>query len=243
MALIQVNNLSFAYNGQSENKVLNNLSFNLEAGTITAVIGLSGCGKTTLCHCLCGIIPNAVEGHIKGDILIENENIKGKSLSKLAPVIGLVMQNPDDQLVCTTVEDEIAFAMENLAYPPDEIRARVEEILKFMNLECHRHQNPNRLSGGQKQLVSVAAVLALNPEILIFDEPMSHLDDYGRGLITDIIKHLKKAGKTIIVVEHNFRLLDFADNWLLLENGNLKALDTPQNIKNGGLLLKEMNLV
>ena len=242
MALIQVRDLSFAYNQNIKNPVLDNLNFCLDAATITAVIGLSGCGKTTLCHCLCGIIPNVLEGHMDGSILIKNENIRGKSLSELAPTIGLVMQNPDDQLVCTTVEDEVAFAMENMAFTPKEIKARVDEILKFMNLELYRYKNPNQLSGGQKQLVSVAAVLALDPEIIIFDEPMSHLDDFGRELISNIIKHLKEMGKTIIVVEHNFRLLDFADNWLLLDKGKIKALDTPQNIKNNSQLLEEMNL-
>ena len=152
------------------------------------------------------------------------------------------MQSPDNQLICTTVEDEIAFAMENLAYPPDTIRRRVEEILRFLDLADLRLQNPSSLSGGQKQLVAIGAVLATSPRVIIFDEPMSHLDEQGKELITGVIQSLKAAGKTIILVEHNLHLPDFADNWLLLDEGEIAAFDTPQNIKQQTELLAKLHL-
>ena len=184
MAKIEVKNLSFSYVRKAKDKILKNTSFQLEPATITAVIGLSGCGKTTLCHCLCGIIPNVLKGDLSGEVTIDGKSVFSRKLCDLASTVGLVMQNPDNQLVCTTVEDEIAFAMENLAYPPAEIHRRVDEILEFMDLEQYRKHNPAKLSVGQKQLVAVAAVLSLNPQVLIFDEPMSHLDEKGRQLKT-----------------------------------------------------------
>lgn len=243
MGFIKVRNLSFSYEEGLEDRVLKNISFELAKGTITAIIGLSGCGKTTLCHCLCGVIPGAIEGKLQGEIFIDDLDVFGKRLCRLSSTIGLVMQNPDDQLVCTTVEDEIAFAMENMVMPPDEIQKKVDEILDFLNIEDLRLQNPGKLSGGQKQLVAIASVLALSPEVIIFDEPMSHLDENSRKIIRETLKKLQKAGKTILVVEHNFHLIDFADNWLLLEDGKLVALDTPENIMQKENLLRDMNLL
>lgn len=241
MAFIEVSNLTFSYKSGGK-KILKNLNFSLTAGSITAVLGLSGCGKTTLCHCLCGIIPNAVSGDLHGDITIGGKKIFDSKLCDLTATVGLVMQSPDSQLVCTTVEDEIAFAMENLAYPQPEIRSRVEEILQFMNLRELRLQNPACLSGGQKQLVAIGAVLATAPKLIIFDEPMSHLDERGQALIIQVIKKLQAAGKTIILVEHNLNLPDFADNWLLLADGEIKALDTPAKIREQQELLTTLHL-
>lgn len=243
MAFIEVSNLSFSYQGNADKKILKNLNFSLEEGSITAVLGLSGCGKTTLCHCLCGIIPNAIPGELHGDITVAGKSIFSGRLCDLATTVGLVMQSPDNQLVCTTVEDEIAFAMENLAYPPAAIRQRVEEILDFLGLKDLRLQNPGNLSGGQKQLAAIGAVLATSPRVIIFDEPMSHLDEQGRELITKIIRSLKAAGKTIILVEHNLHLLDFADNWLLLDEGETAAFGTPQDIKQQTELLEKLHLI
>ncbi len=241
MAFIEVSNLTFSYKG-SDKRILKKLSFSLAEGSITAVLGLSGCGKTTLCHCLCGIIPHAISGDLHGEVAIGGEKVFDSKLCDLAATVGLVMQSPDNQLVCTTVEDEIAFAMENLAYPRREIRRRVEEILQFMNLRQLRLQNPASLSGGQKQLVAIGAVLATAPKLIIFDEPMSHLDEQGQHLIVQVIKKLQAAGKTIILVEHNLNLLDFADNWLLLADGEIKALDTPAAIREQKELLTQLHL-
>ncbi|MGI5824290.1 MAG: energy-coupling factor ABC transporter ATP-binding protein [Bacillota bacterium] len=243
MALIKVKNLSFSYNENGEDRILKNISFQLEQGSLTAVIGLSGCGKTTLCHCLCGIIPEAVGGKMQGDIFIGDLDVSGGRLCDLASTVGLVMQNPDDQLVCTTVEDEVAFALENLALPPAEIQKKTDEILNFLQIDNLRLQNPGRLSGGQKQLVAIASVLALSPRVLIFDEPMSHLDEKGRAMIRETLEKLKTAGKTILVVEHNLRLIDFADSWLILEEGRLAALDTPRRIKEDADLLSRLHLI
>ena len=240
--IVTVENLSFFYDEDKDNPILKNLSFSLAQGSLTAVIGLSGCGKTTLCHCLCGIIPNAVNGKLSGNILLNGENIAGKSLSVLSQTIGLVMQNPDDQIVCTTVEDEIAFALENQMMPPAEIRRRVDEILEFLNITNLQTANPAKLSGGQKQLVAIGSVLALSPQIIIFDEPMSHLDEKGRIMVRATLESLKAAGKTIIVVEHNFSLIDFADLWLVMDKGSLAALDTPQNILAEKNLLSSLHL-
>jgi len=229
MPIIEVKNYSFSYGNAK--RVLNNLNFTVQAGTITAVIGLSGCGKTTLCHCLCGIIPNSIEGEVEGSIRINEQDIKGNRLSKLACTVGLVMQNPDDQIVCSTVEDELAFAPENLSIAPAEIQNRVDDTLRLLEIESLRLENPNKLSGGQKHMVAIGSVLTLNPEILLLDEPMSHLDEAGKTLIKDTLIRLKWSGKTIMVVEHDYKSMTFADSWLVMSDGNIIGYDTPESIR------------
>lgn len=221
MEIIEVKNLSFQYDTA---EVLHDLTFSIEKNTITAILGLSGCGKTTLCHCLAGIIPNCIEGSLTGEIYIDGLELRGKKLSKLASVIGLVMQNPDNQLVTTTVEDELAFGPENMNVPPEEIRIRVDEILELLKLKDLRYENPVRLSGGQKQMVAIASVLALNPDVLILDEPLSRLDAQGKELLISTLKMLRELGKTVIVVEHDYKQMNFADQWLIMERGRLRSL-------------------
>ena len=142
----------------------------------------------------------------------------------------MVFQNPDVQLVCTTVEDEIAFAPENLCLHPEEIRARVEEILKQQGLSHVRLNNPATLSGGQKQLLALGAVLALQPSVLVLDEPMAMLDAKGKGLVREILLSLRQQGKTLIIVDHDFENIDFADRLLVMEQGEIICLDRAEAV-------------
>lgn len=225
--VIRVERYSFSYESNPEHRVLNEISFSIKPGTISAVLGLSGCGKTTLCQSLCGIIPNCTSGRQEGQIFIKGRDIQGMSVNQLAATIGYVMQNPDEQLVCTTVEDELAFAPENLAKNPEEIREKVDRILGILNIEPLRLKNPNQLSGGQKQMVAIGAVLMLEPDILILDEPMSFLDQAGKEILRQQLLTLKATGKTILVVEHDIESMQFADNWLVLSEGCLTAQGRP----------------
>lgn len=228
MPVVKVENLSYAYPDRPP--VLRGMNFEVEAGETLAVIGLSGCGKTTLCQCLCGLAPHVLGGSFKGQVLILGRTTTDYRLPQLACEIGMVFQNPDLQLVSTTVEDEIAFAPENLCLPPQEIRRRVEEILNILGFSHLRLNNPASLSGGQRQLLSLGAVLALHPSILVLDEPMAQLDGKGQRLVREILLSLRKEGKTLIIVDHDVQNVDFADRFLLMEKGEMIRLDSPATV-------------
>jgi energy-coupling factor transport system ATP-binding protein len=240
MPIIEVKNLSYAYDEGSE--VLHNLNLQIARGSITAVIGLSGCGKTTFCRSLCGIIPNVLGGSLNGQILLDTEDINKYLLAKLATKIALVMQNPDHQLVTTTVEDELAFAPENLCLPPHEINRRVDKALELLNLQKFRLRNPTHLSGGEKQLVAIASVLTLEPQVLVLDEAMSHLDEDGKAMVKDALIALNENGKTIIIVEHDLQTATFADSWVVMGEGKIIREDSPAAILADQSFLHEQNL-
>jgi len=144
------------------------------------------------------------------------------TMAKIAPQIGIVFQDPDTQLFSPTVESEIAFAPENLNLSKDEIGRRIDWALKKVGMQDHRFDNPNNLSGGQKQLIALASVLSLQPEILILDEVFSQLDSIKRGQVQGIVTDLKNQGRIVILVTHNYDYFNFADRVLLLEDGQLR---------------------
>ncbi len=232
MSILEVKNYSFSYikNDSSSKEVLHNLSFSIEKGTITGILGLSGCGKTTLCKALCGIIPHCCYGESKGTILVEKIDTHDLPLNKLACRIGFVMQNPEEQLVATTVEDEFAFAPENLTHSPLEIRKRVDDMLTLLGLSGLETADPSHLSGGQKQLLAIGSVLILDQDILVLDEPMSHLDESGKEILSKTLISLKNKGKTIVLVGHDPKSMEFADMWLLLSEGRVHTFAARESI-------------
>ncbi len=218
--IIEVQNLSFAYPNRGQ--VLKDISFCVPKGQIVGLIGASGCGKSTLCLCLAGIIPHSIKGKMKGKIWIDSKDVMDCTLPQLAQKIGMVFQDPDTQLFCPTVEDELAFAPENLCIPPGEIQQRVSKTLKMIDIEHLRYRNPSQLSGGEKHLVALGAVLTLDPDILIFDEVMPRLDEAGKSKIEQVIMQLKSQGKTIVMVEHHpGYFLHMIDRGIVLENGKI----------------------
>jgi energy-coupling factor transport system ATP-binding protein len=217
---IEIDNLYFKYKGQSD-YILNGINLNIQRGEVLAIVGLSGNGKSTLCYTLNGIIPNTFKGNLQGNVKIFGENVRDMNMAKLATIIGVVFQDPDTQLFSPTVEDEIAFGPENLCIPREEIAVRIDEVLKLTGMEKYRYHNPNNLSGGEKQLIALAGVLSLEPNILVFDEAMAQIDDRGKGIIKRVIRRLKDDGKTIVMIEHDFNNLDVADRVILLKNGKL----------------------
>lgn len=210
MKAVEVNNLSFKY-PDSKECIFENISFSLDPGESLAVLGPSGCGKSTLCLCISGLIPRVYPGNLSGQVLIYGQNIRDLSLAQTVSKLGIIFQNPATQLFSPTIEDELAFGPENLCLDREEIGLRIEKILKTINMESYRFDNPNSLSGGQQQLIAIASVLMLNPEIIICDEIMSWIDDEGKEIIKKVLESLKEEGKTIIMVDHDRENIKLAD--------------------------------
>lgn len=229
MKSINVEHLTFSYDGN--NTILDDLSFAINKGEFVGIIGDSGCGKSTICHILCGIIPNAIGGDLSGCAVVGKRLLSEMKLKDMYSVIGFVMQDSDRQIVTSTVEDELAFGPENMCMEPPQIKKKVDEMLSFLGIEDLRLCNPNKLSGGQKQLVTIGSVLTSEPEIVVLDEPFSHLDQVGRDKIAGIIEQMKKKGITVIVVEHDHSAINNADRWLLLEDGQIKADGKPEEVR------------
>jgi len=219
MDAIVVDSLTYRYPAGRE--VLKNINFRVGPGEIVAVLGLSGCGKSTLCLCLGGIIPHYLGGELTGQVWVNGKNTRDYKVARLALEVGLVFQDPDTQLFSATVEDEIAFAPENLCLPAEAVRERVDSVLEMLGIGALRQANPSKLSGGQKHLVAMGTVLALDPAILVLDEVMAQQDSWGKRMIKDILVDLRRQGKTILIVEHDLESVSIADRVLVLEDGFL----------------------
>ena len=217
---IMVRGLSFQYQPEGL-LVLKDVDFQVAQGEAAVITGLSGCGKSTLCYCLSGVIRRYQGACLNGDILINGKDIRDIRLANLALEVGMVFQDPDTQLFSPTVEDEIAFGPENLCIPPQQIRQRVDQVLELLQIEYLREANPYRLSGGEKHLVALASVLALDPAVLLLDEVMSQLDASGKARVSEALTKLREMGKTIIAVEHILDAVSFADRMLVMESGHI----------------------
>jgi len=229
--MIRVEDLSFKYTGAKEYS-LKDISFRVKKGEFLGILGASGSGKSTLCLTFNGIIPHSIKGDFEGNVFVKGYNTKEASVAELSKIVGLVLQNPDSQLFNMTVEEEVAFALENLGLDVEEIRRRVYWALKITGLEGLEKEFPPNLSGGQKQRLVIASVLALKPEVLVLDEPTSQLDPIGREQVLSLITLLnKEQGITIVLVEHNTEyLFDFANRIIVLDKGELVMEGKPREI-------------
>src|SRR3989442_1142958 len=181
---------------------IEDISFSLAAGELMLIAGPSGCGKSTLLKCLNGLIPHSYSGDLKGEIRLAGRPIAGLSLRDLAQHVGTMLQDPDKQIVGSTVEQEVAFGMENLNTPRPEMRRRIHEVLKQLRLEQFLGKTTFTLSGGQRQQVAAAGILVMQPSIFLFDEPFANLDSRAVDELEQLITDLRANGHTIIIVEH-----------------------------------------
>lgn len=221
--MIELKNVSFKYELQEE-KTIRNLDLYVKQGEFVGIIGKNGSGKTTLCNIIRGIIPDFVQGTITGSISIDNKDINDIERGEMAELVGFVFQNPFSQIsgIKKTVFEEIAYGLENLGVPREEIRQRVTDVIKLLKIEDLQDKNPNELSGGQSQRVAIASIIVMNPKVLIFDEPTSQLDPLGTEEIFDILKLLKAQNKTIILVEHKIDLIaEYADRVVVMDDGEI----------------------
>lgn len=229
-----------------DREILKNINLDIKKGEFWAVIGKNGSGKTTLCNVLRRFIPDFYKGELKGKITLEGKELKDYSAKEIVQKVGFVFQNPFTQIsgVKETVFEEIAFGLENLALDAEYIRKRVEETLKLLHIEELKDKNPYELSGGQGQKVALASIIAMDPEIMVIDEPTSQLDPKGTEEIFEIIDILKKEGKTIILVEHKLELIaEYAEKVMVLDEGEMiLSGNTEDVLKNKILLEKEIGI-
>ena len=196
-----VDSLSFRYRDREE-PAIRNISFETRPGEILLIAGASGCGKTTLIRCINGLIPRSYKGDLTGRIVLMGEDIHGWPLSRVSQQIGTVLQDPERQILGTNVLKEVAFGLENLGMPREEIRERADEALRSLNILHLRDRETFHLSGGEKQKVALAGVLAMRPSILLLDEPLASLDPASAQDTLDAIRVLADRGMTILLVEH-----------------------------------------
>jgi len=175
MPIIEIENLTYTYPG-GKTPSIDNVSLKVNKGEFVLITGPSGCGKTTLCRCFNGLVPNFYQGELKGDIIVNGLKTSSKQTYELAKYVGLVFQNPENQLFALSIEKDVAFGLENLGVNRKDIRKRVDWALKQVGIYDLRDRSPHEVSGGQQQRVAIASVLAMRPELIVLDEPTSFLD-------------------------------------------------------------------
>lgn len=230
MSLIEFHNVSFAYGTEEGGEtvdVLENLNLNIEKGDFVAVLGHNGSGKSTIAKLTNGILfPQS------GKVLVDGMETKpDDSIYDIRKKVGMVFQNPDNQIVASIVEEDVAFGVENLGIPPEECRRRVDDALKTVGMYELREKAPHKLSGGQKQRVAVAGIIAMRPQCIVLDEPTAMLDPSGRAEVMDTVKRLnREEGITIVLITHYMDEAVQADRVIVMDSGEIKMDDTPKNV-------------
>lgn len=229
--LIELKNVTFTYDGDDEEEkrqsALTDIDLTINKGEFVAVLGHNGSGKSTLAK-LCNAVYEPTEGTVtvKGIVSGSEEND-----DKIRRVVGMVFQNPDNQIVATIVEDDVAFGPENLGIEPKEIRKRVDDALKSVNMYELRHREPHKLSGGQKQRVAIAGVLAMQTECIVLDEPTAMLDPMGRAEVMSTVHRLnKELGITVVLVTHFMEEAVGADRIVVMDSGRIVMDGTPAEV-------------
>ena len=231
MAVIAARNLTFTYAG-SNRPAIEDLSVSIDKGEFVVVTGPSGCGKTTFARCLNALIPSFYRGEMSGGISVLDIDVSGSTTSELARKVGFVFQNPENQLFSLAIERDVAFGPENLGLPREETRRRVDWALKITGIEDIRQAAPYELSGGQQQRAAIAAVLAMEPEVMVLDEPTSFLDPLSAVQILEAIAGLRsKLGITIILIEHRLDVVSrYANRILIMDEGRIVLEGPPSKV-------------
>lgn len=240
MALVEAGDLTYTYPGASKQSI-KDVSIKIEKGQFALITGPSGCGKTTLCRCFNGLIPHFYQGEMKGTIHVAGLNVLDHQIYELAKHVGLVFQNPENQLFALSVEKDVAFGLENLGVPRDEMRKKVDWALQLTGIYDLRERAPHELSGGQQQRVAIASVLAMEPELIVLDEPTSFLDPLSAQRIFEVIHQLNKnLGITVVLVEHRLDLTaKYSDHIIIMNEGKVVLDGNPREI----LGLEEARLI
>ncbi|KOR26596.1 energy-coupling factor transporter ATPase [Clostridium sp. L74] len=223
--MLEIKNLSLSF--QNNYKVFQNINIKVKRNKVTLLTGKSGCGKSSLLMCITGVIPDIIEGNISGEIIYKGENIENKGVKTVSGEIGYMFQDPDSQLCTFTVEDEIAFGLENIKVDPSHMDNIIDEVLDRIGIKHLKKRQLNQLSGGEKQKVALASILALDPEVILMDEPTANLDPKSTIEIINLIKDLRdNFGKTILIVEHKIdEFSEIIDDVIWFEKDQAKNID------------------
>ena len=241
--IIELKNVSYEYSNVDEENVaytaVNGISLNIERGSFTVILGHNGSGKSTLAKMLNGLNKPTV-----GDIVVDGINTKDEANEiEVKRRVGMVFQNPDNQLVASIVEEDVAFGPENLGLEPAEIRKRVDDALKSVGISEFASSTPHRLSGGQKQRIAIAGIIAMEPECLVLDEPTAMLDPKGRREIIDTLHKLnREKGITVILITHYMEEAENTDRILVMNDGKIIGDGEPKEVFKNVELLKSVGL-
>lgn len=224
--IIEVKNLKYKYDQEDERYTLNDVSFHVKQGEWLSIIGHNGSGKSTTVRLIDGLLEAE-----SGDIYIDGDALTIDNVWDKRRLIGMVFQNPDNQFVGATVEDDVAFGLENQGIPLEEMRSRVDEALELVGMTDFKTREPARLSGGQKQRVAIAGVVALRPKIIILDEATSMLDPEGRLDLIKIVREIKdRHGMTVISITHDLEEVALSDRVIVMKNGQVESISTPNEL-------------
>lgn len=226
--IIKLENVSFSYklNENTSVSVLKDVSFSIFSGEYIAIIGHNGSGKSTLSKHLNGILTP-----LAGDVWVKGLNTKDMVNKRdIRKSVGMVFQHPDNQIVATIVEEDVAFGLENIGVPREEMQKRVDEVLEIVKMSEFRKRPPHHLSGGQKQRIAIAGVLAMRPDVIVFDEATSMLDSYGRMEVLQVMREMNDMGMTIVTVTHRMSEAAEADRIMVVEEGRIVMDGTPREI-------------
>ena len=226
--MIEIRDLSFTYR-ESSQPTVRNINLSIPDGQFVGITGAAGSGKSTLTYAFNGIIPHCYPGEFYGAVLIDGHDTVDTSLTDISRLVGRVCQDIDSQMVSSVVEDELLYGLENFAIPKEEVEPRLEEALRAMGIEDLRDRAIASLSGGQKQKVAVASILALRPKVLVLDEPTAELDPASSQAVFELLRlYAREHGTTVIVVEQKIALLsEYADRLIIVKEGQLLFDDSP----------------
>jgi energy-coupling factor transporter ATP-binding protein EcfA2 len=226
---ISIEDFTFHYRGQ-ERPALEHIHAQAEEGTSVVVMGHGGAGKSTLCCALNGLVPGFFRGRVQGRVVVKGREVARHKVAEMSRVVGLVLQDFEAQLFSTNVELEMAFGPENQCLAPSEIKRRVDHYLEFVGLGKLRRREPASLSGGQKQRLAIGSILAMEPEILVMDEPTTDLDPLGRQEVLSVAGDLRKTGRVLLIVDHEPETAEYADQVWLMKDGQIAAKGKPEEV-------------
>jgi len=231
MAIIEIKNLTYTYPGATKPSI-NDVSLKVDKGEFVLITGPSGCGKTSLCRCFNGLVPHFYQGELKGEVTVAGIDTLKHHTYEMAKHVGLVFQNPENQLFALSIEKDVAFGLENNGVNREVMRKKVDWALHQTGIYDLRERSPHEISGGQQQRVAIAAVLAMEPEIIVLDEPTSFLDPLSAAKIFEVIYKLnKESGITVILVEHRLDLTaKYTNHLIVMDEGKICFEGDPRQI-------------
>ncbi|HIE31787.1 MAG TPA: ATP-binding cassette domain-containing protein [Methanosarcinales archaeon] len=233
--MIEIRNLNYTYPNMSE-PALCDINLHVDDGEFVLLLGASGCGKSTLIQCLNGLVPKVAGGNLEGEIIVNEKNLRDYKVHQMASDVGIIFQNPDTQLFSLTVEKDVAFGPENLGMPKNEILSRMDQAMRIVGMESMRDRFIFTLSGGEKQRVAIAGTLAMEPSVLVLDEPTSDLDPAGTCEVLSLVRRLnQEKDMTIILIEHKIdEVVHLADRVVVMEQGRIIMDGAPDEIFDHG---------